>query len=410
MAEQSIIKSFFYAGKSAKKFLISQLFVNFGYGVYQVLFNLYLKQLGLGMDVAGQVVAASSLAQALFMIPAGYIGDRYGRRRFIFWGSLVAGIMLILQGVFESSGLIILAAFLFGLGFSVLVVNGVPYLAEVSRPGEEVRLIGFHYSSIMIASMLGNFGGGAITDLLTGKLLLKDSYRVSLVLGALIFLAGNLFLTKLEKGRKVEIKEDFTLIIKGIFLDQKDFRVFRAIFFFSLLIGTGSGLFMPYLNLYFANRFGVSNTFIGLTLAFAQGLTSLAMALGTKAAQYLGLVRAFVWFNFVSLPFTVYLGYAPALSIAVLVFLARHALMNAGTPLFQSANVLVVDPGRKGLILSLNQATFSLGWAIGGPLSALIFKNGGYPLIFWIVGILYFTGTYLYYLEFKKFSYLGQEK
>ncbi|GAV23862.1 MFS transporter [Carboxydothermus pertinax] len=355
------------------------------------------------------MVAASSLAQALFMIPAGYIGDRYGRRRFIFWGSFAAGGMLILQGVFETPGLIILAAFLFGLGFSVLVVNGVPYLSEVSRPGEEVKLIGLHYSSIMIASMLGNFGGGAITDLLSGILSLKNSYRASLILGALIFLVGNLFLTNLEKGRKVEIKEDLKKIIFGIFSDKKDFPIFRAIFIFSLLIGTGSGLFMPYINLYFANRFGVTNTFIGLALAGAQGLTSLAMILGTKSARYFGLVRAFVILNFLSLPFTVYLGYVPYLSWAVVVFLVRHTFMNAGTPLFQAANVLIIDPSRKGLILSLNQATFSLGWALGGPISALIFKAGGYPLIFTTVGILYFCGTAFYYLAFKKYSYLGQE-
>ncbi|ABB14099.1 MFS transporter [Carboxydothermus hydrogenoformans] len=408
MKEQSLIKSFITAGKSAKKFLISQLFVNFGYGVYQVLFNLYLKQLGLGMDVAGQVVAASSLAQALFMIPAGYIGDRYGRRRFIFWGSFVAGIMLIFQGIFEKPGLIILAAFLFGLGFSVLVVNGVPYLSEVSLPGEEVKLIGLHYSSIMIASMLGNFAGGMLSDLLSGMLSLKASYRASLISGALIFLAGNLFLTHLEKGRKLEIKDDFWATIKGISADTEEFSVFRTIFIFSLLIGTGSGLFMPYLNLYFANRFGVSNTFIGLILAGAQGLTSLAMVMGTKVSRRFGLVRAFVFFNLISLPFAVYLGYVPYLSWAVLVLLTRHALMNAGTPLFQALNVLIVDPSRKGLILSLNQATFSLGWAIGGPISTIFYRLGGYPLIFWVVAILYCLGTLWYYYEFRKYSYLGK--
>ena len=55
--------------------------------------------------------------------------------------------------------------------------------------------------------------------------------------------------------------------------------------FASLLIGLGSGLVVPYLNLYFSNRFDASNAYIGLILSLGSAMTAVAMLIGPATCE-----------------------------------------------------------------------------------------------------------------------------
>ncbi|MDQ5850840.1 MAG: hypothetical protein M3380_01985, partial [Chloroflexota bacterium] len=68
-------------------------FTIFG-GIYSLLLNLYLLRLGYGAAFVGIVNAAGMLALALFALPAGLLGTRWGSRR-----ALLAGLCLILTGL-----------------------------------------------------------------------------------------------------------------------------------------------------------------------------------------------------------------------------------------------------------------------------------------------------------------------
>ena len=62
--------------------LIAVATTGFGYiGIYIMLFNLYLLRLGFGPDFVGTINAAAQLSSALFSLPAGALGQRWGTRR-----------------------------------------------------------------------------------------------------------------------------------------------------------------------------------------------------------------------------------------------------------------------------------------------------------------------------------------
>lgn len=66
-------------------------FTIFG-GVYTVLLNLYLLRLGYGPQLIGQVNAVGALSFALLSMPAGVLANRWGARRSMIVGTVVAAL------------------------------------------------------------------------------------------------------------------------------------------------------------------------------------------------------------------------------------------------------------------------------------------------------------------------------
>src|SRR5690606_1520339 len=117
---------------------------------------------------------------------------------------------------------------------------------------------------------------------------------------------------------------------------NKNIKVIILFSLANLIVGIGSGLVIPYLNLYFSNRFEASNSYIGLILSLGSGMTAVAMLMGPALVKKVGKVRALVIFQLLSTPFLFITGYTTSLFIASMGFLLRQALMNAGNPI-QSA-------------------------------------------------------------------------
>ncbi|WP_420800275.1 MFS transporter [Neobacillus terrae] len=63
--------------------------------VFMVIYNFYIRKLGMPETVNGQIISMASLSTALIMVPAGLISDRFGRRKVIFL-SIVSWLFRIL--------------------------------------------------------------------------------------------------------------------------------------------------------------------------------------------------------------------------------------------------------------------------------------------------------------------------
>ncbi|MBO1911912.1 MFS transporter, partial [Microvirga sp. 3-52] len=158
---------------------------------------------------------------------------------------------------------IIYAAFLTGIFMAFVQVSGVPFLAENTEPKERVHMFSMHFALMTLANVIGSLFGGVLSDVLqvTFSLGAVESIRWALLIGAVTFTIGLIPLFKLQNKKSVPV------VVKEVFEEQKlkiDDSLKRNLIlifhfsFASLLIGLGSGLVIPYLNLYFANRFDAS--------------------------------------------------------------------------------------------------------------------------------------------------------
>lgn len=412
------IRSF---NRNIRMFMLANILIQIGMGIFMVMYNLYIRGLGYSESVNGSVIAINSLATALMLIPAGILSDRFGRKRLIIIGTTLTAIVLFGRSIVTAEQPMLMFGFLAGVVWALSQVSGVPFLAENSKPNERMHLFSIHFAMVTVANVVGNLLGGFIADGFHTlfNVGIVESIRISLIFGAVVFSIGLVPLFQLKTVTKLEdARQSKTVDPKVVSRDEESFKKnFKMIVLFglsNLMIGTGSGLVIPYLNLYFANRFDASNSYVGLIIALGSAMTAVAMLIGPILVKRVGKVRALVIFQFVSIPFLFITGFTNSLVIASIGFLLRQALMNAGNPITSAIAMDVVHDKYKGLANSVNQMVFNLGWAMMGlPAAWLVTTYGnywGYAFTFSITGCLYLVASTYFYIIFGRKYRLKEEE
>jgi MFS family permease len=416
--------------RNIQLFFLASILYQIGNGMFSVLYNLYIQGLGYNDTMNGQIVSIQSLATAIMFVPIGLCGDFFSRKRLLITGALFSGIFLIGRSFdYSASGLIWFAVFS-GLFAGVFQVLAIPFLAENVKKSQRLKMFSYYSSLVLASQVLGSLGGGVFADLLhTAGLAKVTGLQTVLFVGGaatLVAFIPMLFVSEDKKAPQANtptqpVTESVASETDGkqgvvhsaeqdskndTFSQKKDSRLIGQFVITQLLIGLGSGLVVPYLNLYFTNRFSVSLSAMSLLISLGQIMTIVSMLIGPTLAAKVGSVRAVVIFQVMSLPFLLLTGFTNMLLIASVSFLFRQALMNAANPIQSAILVDRVSDKRRGIANSLMQTAFMIGWATMGPVqSYLVTTYGtywGYAITFSITGSLYVISSIMYYMMFKE--------
>ncbi|MFC5530687.1 MFS transporter [Cohnella yongneupensis] len=398
--------------RNVRLFFLSNMLYQFGTGLFSVLYNLYIHELGYADAMSGTVVSMQSLATALCFLPIGLFGDRVSRRRMLMIGALGSGILLTCRSLLESESSLLILAVLTGLFATAFQVLAIPFLADNVAKSERLRIFSIYSAFVLASQVAGSLSGGVVSDLLHyagfSEVL---SLKLVLLAGGIATLFAYLPLQTMRNSnfQRTEVSTDVTLTSAPPQQQAREPRELGFILKFAavqLIIGIGSGLVVPYLNLYFTNRFEVSLSGMSLLLALGQVMTILSMLIGPTLANRIGQVKAIVVFQTLSLPFLLLTGFTNLLLVASISFLFRQALMNAANPLVSATLMDRVSPAKQSLANSCIQTAFMLGWATMGPVQAYIVSTHGYyrgyAITFSITGALYVTASILIFLMFRE--------
>ncbi|WIM37989.1 MFS transporter [Paenibacillus sp. PK4536] len=417
---------------NVRLFFWANLFYQIGTGMFSVLYNLYIQGLGYPDVMNGRIISIQSLATAILFIPVGLMGDRFSRKKLLVLGALTSGLFFIGRSFAMNEQSLLVLAVCSGIFASIFQVMAIPFLAENVEKSKRLRMFSYLACLTLAAQVLGNTGGGVLADILqfTGLTYIL-SLQLVLLLGSIATLAAFIPMAMIRENassavpaplevKTLETKQSepepiaVSTATKSVPSTAHSDTVFISRFLLAqLLTGLGSGLVVPYLNLYFTNRFAVSLTSMSILISLGQLMTIVSMLLGPSLAARIGPVRAVVVFQLLSLPFLLLTGFTNVLIIASISFLFRQALMNAANPLQSSIMVDRVSDKRRSIANSLMQTVFMLGWASMGPVqSYLVTSYGtywGYAIAFSITGVLYTISSLLYYFMFRKPTNTGNQ-
>jgi MFS family permease len=407
-------KQFKTYNQNIKLAIWANIFSQIGMGMFMVIYNIYIQELGLSHEVNGQVIALTSLATAIILVPAGIMSDKLGRKRVMAFGVLLSGMILFLRSIVELQSLLIITGFATGIFTAFLQVSSIPWLAENSKPKQRVHLFSLHSAIMTAANVIGSLLGGILTDLFHLYTSELSAIRITLIIGSIFYILAFFPILRMVEVRKEKLKQHERLRFREFLRANKTgFNVIILFAVAQLLIGFGSGLVIPYLNLYFADRFTASNSMIGLIISLGQAATAVAMFIGPLVVKKVGEVRAVVYLQLASLPFLLLTAYTQSLLLASIGFLFRQALMNAGNPIQSSLMMSKVNDSVKGLANSINQMVFQLGWAFMGPVStSIVLKYGaywGYANVFTITAGLYLVGSLYFLIVFRSLKSTDEE-
>jgi predicted MFS family arabinose efflux permease len=168
------------------------------------------------------------------------------------------------------------------------------------------------------------------------------------------------------------------------------------------LISCGAALLIPYLSLFYRERFGVSNTTLGLVFACLDLATGAALLVAPLIAGRLGKMPAVVLTRALALPFTLLMGFAPDLAFSAGAALARVALFNMAAPLYDAFAMERSEEDARPFVIGLLGAAYSIGYVVGPGLSALVQERYGFGPIFVATTALYALSVLLTWLFFVR--------
>jgi predicted MFS family arabinose efflux permease len=170
----------------------------------------------------------------------------------------------------------------------------------------------------------------------------------------------------------------------------------------NFLVGLGAGLTIPFLNLYFRDRFNLSPDTIGLFYFVVQFSMLIGSLSGPVLVKRFGLVRTVVITQIASMPFMAILSYAYFLPLAFVAFVFRGGLMNLGQPIVTNFGMEMSEKREQGFVNALLMVSWTSSWMISAAIGGSLIEKYGYTVTINITVVLYIISTMTYYLFFRK--------
>lgn len=404
--------------RNIKLFFLFNFVWHTGLSMFGLVYNLYVKALGHEQTMVGNVVGMAALASAIVLIPAGILNDRIGPKRLASAGLMLTIASLTARALMEVPQGLLITAFIGGMSLAAVSVTAIPFLAEYSTPEQRVHLFSFNAALTMVASVLGNTAGGLITDFFhygTGWSEVM-SLRLTLLTGVGIAALGFIPVLLFEEKKRLPASRGFLFSPRQLWANHRSsLQVIGLFAILGLLTSTAGGMVVPYLNVYFEDRFDASKTAIGIVVSLGQAATAIAFLIGPMMARRFGEAKSVVLLQLSSIPFMLLTAYTMNFTLACVGYLFRQALMNAANPFQNSIKMRYVAPSLRGFAASTGEAVFNLGWFLVAPLSTgLVATYGpyyGYAYAFSITAVMYTMVSLLFYYWFgrERFQQVEEE-
>jgi predicted MFS family arabinose efflux permease len=396
---------------NARLFLLGAFFIGLAFAGFQLLLNLYLKELSFGESAIGQILSMNAWGAVVITLPVAYILQKIQIKKVLIIATILAAVLYFLQASILGLKGLLLVSFFLGMSVASYRVAAAPFFMKNSTPQERTYLFSMNFGIMIFAGIVGSLGGGYLVSLLNG--LLGDqvwAYRGSLYVAILFGLVG-LIPFYLIRHEETPNKNEESLVWDFKLLKKRGGLLLRLCIPFFIL-GLGAGLIIPFLNLYFRERFDLSAESIGVYYALLQVFMLAGILLGPVLSKKLGMIKSIVYTQLASIPFMLCLAFSYFLPLAVLAFLLRGALMNMSQPISTNFSMEKVTEKEQPLTNSLTALAWTLSWGISASFGGKLIQSSGYVLPLLVATGLYIISSILYFYFFsgKEDRELGKVK
>ncbi len=402
--------------RPARLFLMMIIVDGVIFSAWQLFFNFYILQSGFSREYLGLVNSLPSAAGLLFGIPLGRLSDRVGGRISIIAGIAVSSIMMLLQITLRDPSLIAGAAFVYGAANMLFIVSQAPMMARLSNRDNRTLLFSLSFGLQTMAGALGALFAGQLPGLFGGLLHVEahtaTAYQAVLIASVLLGTTSILPMWLMDEpprtgpplvGGLPEAKASAPGAARPRKFSSPLWVATIRMTAPQILIGFGAAILIPYINVFFKDRFDISDSLLGVLFS----ISSLMIGVGSIAAPRLatvlsGKIRAVVATQSSSLVFLLTLGFAPYLWLSSFGYLMRTALMNMSAPLYSAFCMERTPEQHQGLVNSVLNLAWSLGWAVGPFISGVVQQRYGFGPLFVATTLLYGTASLMIWRFFSE--------
>ncbi len=389
----------FNFSRDLRLFLLYNLLANVGWGVFALIFNLYLRELGLREDDMGAFSAAQTLAMAGGAASMGIVLDRLG-----IWRAIVSGVSIFLLASLglafaEQRPILLVLSAVSGVGLAYLFTSTMPFIIAWARHSERQYISTLAFSVVSLSTTLGSLLGGFLPNVLPGQNV--TIYRWTLVAGTLIAGLGLIPMFRMGPARRGRELPD-PMAAKEATEPHELRRVRRDMTVFVLvggLMAVGAGMVIPFYNVYLTSL-GAGSTSVGYIYALGGLSAALIGLLAPAVSRRLGSLYGVAFVRLSVVPFYIALIAAPGLPLAAVSHIVRQTSISMAWPIDSTFIAEVLPPRARSRVYGLRSAAWNLGYSGASLVAGILIVRVGYEVtfldlvVFTSVAMAIFVGYY----------------
>ncbi|HTY90199.1 MAG TPA: MFS transporter [Methanocella sp.] len=384
--------------RNVKLLLLRSFIICLYTGIYGILFNLYILNLGYGADFLGLVLSAHVLASSAMSIPAGILCDRFDKKKLMVVAGMCSTLAAVPLYVIPSAWSLLLFSIVGGIFVSISSVVLTPMLAENCTKEDTVHVFSANSSISWIASILGCAMGGIVPGMLgTFAGVKADSLRLTL-LSAVVLLAMGLVVTLMIEERKGAPKSRCALFsLKSLKLSPDVLKFALT----SLTFGAASGMIVPYFNVYFTQSLHMSVLDVGLISAVAGVIMIGGFIITPYLTLKIGKIRAACASKLIAAPLLMLMAFAQSVLLAAGAYVAYMFFINMAGPATTSFQMEQIRREEQGFAVGMMMTGNYIAVSLSTYVSGLLIAGGNYLLPFIGTCTFYLITAALLYYYFK---------
>jgi MFS family permease len=334
---------------------------SFGLGVTTFYLNFLYRALGFDGLALGALVGAQALGVAAGVVAARIFAPGRSRRLVIIAGGVVVGAGIVGLLIVDTFPLLVVSSALLGLGGIVSSSSGIALLADATEARSRSSRFGQQIALGTMAAFTASVLAGALAAPVAALFGARESDP--LTLRALVALGG---VVGAASAIPILFIRDLPVPTATAPHAGRLLLRFAPI---EIVFGLGAASFLPFTNLFFADRFHLAFGPIGIamgTIAVAGSIG--AVVHGRMVASRLGPVRGTAAVQFGSLPFALAAVLTGEVLFAVAFLAVRASLMYGAQATWAAYTQSSFTPAERAAV----NATLAMVWSIGAAISASI--------------------------------------
>ena len=391
--------------QDAKLLMASRGIRSFAFSYLNVVFAIYLDQLGYTPVMIGIIFSVAYLSGAVLTAVWGYLSDRYGRRKILM---LLAVLTIISNGIY---------IFFSGLVFILLAVvianvgaggsggggsGGGPFnpveealLAEKCKPENRNQVFALNSFVGSITGSIGALGAGLPQYLQevrgwTAVSSYKPLFMLTIIFSVILLYVYNAIHEE-HQPHKTERKKISKAT--GVFVTKMSLLSFVDNF--------GAGLAGSLVSYWFFLRYGVELKSLGLLFFISYFLAALSFLSAPIIARYIGLVKTMAFSHGLASVIYLLIPLAPTFKIAATMLAVRSYFAYMDNPLRSSFTMAMVRSSERGSAAGVTSLARTVPFGISPTISTYLMQSVSLTLPLFIGGGLQLINDIAFYLMFR---------
>ena len=141
---------------------VPSFFIFIGMGIVSPVLTIYAQSFGVSIFLAGMAITVYSVGRLVMDFPAGLLADKIGRRPLMIVGTALIALCAFLNATADNFWLFLFYRFIQGMGASMWMTSRTTLLADILKPEERGRVLGYFQSFQTIGQAAGPTIGGFI--------------------------------------------------------------------------------------------------------------------------------------------------------------------------------------------------------------------------------------------------------